>query len=119
MNIDLDPETFLQELIDGLDHEVATGVEAVQDWLEGQIHNAAVILLHGMLPALIKTNTSVVKITESASVNTASGLVGFTLETVDLGNTVLAGAVADKVSEGIGTLRSSKDYARGVNSITW
>jgi sulfite exporter TauE/SafE len=119
MNIDLDPQTFLQELIDGLNHEVATGIESVQDWLEGQIHNAAVTLLHGMLPALVKTSTTVVKATESASVNAASGLVGFTLGTVDLSNTVLAGAVADKVAEGIDDLRSSSGYARGVDSIAW
>ncbi|MGO4533879.1 hypothetical protein [Leifsonia sp. 2MCAF36] len=114
-----DPYQFVQDLSDHLNLEVETGEKGVQDWIEGQVHSVAVGLLHSMLPPLVHANTSVVKISESTTVIGAGGVVGFTIGTADVGNTVLAGAVADKVKEGIGELRSDSDYARGVNSITW
>lgn len=113
------PQAFLQDLIDGLDREVQDGVAGVQDWIEGQAHSAAVGLLNTMLPPLVHANIAAVKIGESTTLVAASGVVGFTLGTADVSNTVLAGAVADTVKQGISDLRSDCDYARGVNSITW
>src|SRR3954451_2947411 len=114
-----DPSAFVDDLFEEINREVEGGVEGVQDFIEGQVHGLAVGLLQSMLPALVRANTSIVKVTESANVIAASGVVAFTLATADIGNTVLAGAVADKVKEGISDLHSNNDYARGVNSITW
>jgi hypothetical protein len=114
-----DPSSWVQDLFDGINREVEAGVEGVQDFIEGHVHEMAVGLLQTMLPALVRANTSIVKVTESTNVIAAGGVVGFTLDTADVSNGVLAGAVADKVKEGISGLRSNSDYARGVNSITW
>lgn len=114
-----DPYTFVQELFDRLNREMETGVEGVQDWIEAQVHGAAVGLLNSMLPPLVHANTSVVKISESSTMIASGEVVGITLGTADVGNTVLAGMVADKVKQAIVDLRSDQDYARGVNSITW
>jgi hypothetical protein len=114
-----DPESFLENLLDQLNQEVQSGVKGVQDWIEGQIHGVAVGLLHSLLPPLVHGNNAAVKISESTTVVAASGVVEVTLGTADFGNGVLAGAVADKVKQGIGDLRSNNDYARGVNSIAW
>jgi hypothetical protein len=114
-----DPQTFVQDLFDALDHEVETGVKGAQDLIEAQVHSAAVGLLDSMLPPLVRANTVAVKVSESTTVIAASEVVGLTLRTADVGNTVLAGAVADTVKQGISDLRSDSDYARGVNGITW
>ena len=71
-----------------------------------------------MLPALVRTNTSIVKISETAAILPAGEVVRCALGSADTTNTVLAGAVADKVKEKVGELQSEQTYARGVESIT-
>ncbi|MGH1523953.1 hypothetical protein ACRAWC_07900 [Leifsonia sp. L25] len=115
----MDPADFLQELFDGLDREMQTGVQEVQDWIEAQVHGAAVQLLDSLMPPIVHANNAAVKISESAIVVPASTGIGVTLGTADLGNTVLAGAVADTVQRGLDELKSQSDYAEGVNSIAW
>jgi hypothetical protein len=115
----MDPADFVQELFDGLNREVQTGVQEVQDWIEAQIHGAAVQLLDSLMPPIVRAKNAAVKISESAIVVTASTGIGFTLSTADLGNTVLAGAVADTVQRGLSELKTQSDYAQGVNSIAW
>ncbi|MGO4595113.1 hypothetical protein AB4Z18_14955 [Leifsonia sp. 2TAF2] len=114
-----DPESFLENLMDELNQEVQSGVKGAQDWIEGQIHGVAVGLLHSMLPPLVHGNNAAVKTSESTTVVAASGVVDITLGSADFGNGVLAGAVADKVKQGIDGLRHNNDYTRGVNSIAW
>ncbi|WP_433861752.1 hypothetical protein [Streptomyces sp. L7] len=109
----MDPADFLQELFDGLDREMQTGVQEVQDWIEAQVHGAAVQLLDSLMPPIVHANNAAVKISESAIVVPASTGIGVTLGTADLGNTVLAGAVADTVQRGLDELKSQSDYAEG------
>jgi hypothetical protein len=115
----MDPADFLQELFDGVDRQIQTGVQEVQDWIEAQVHGAAVQLLDSLMPPIVHTGNAAVKISESAIVVPASTGIGLTLGTADLGNTVLAGAVADTVQRGLDELKAQSDYARGVNSIAW
>lgn len=115
----MNPADFVRELFDGIDREVQTGVQEVQDWVEAQVHGAAVLLLDGLMPPIVHANNSAVKVSESAIVMPASIGVGLTLGAVDLGNGVLAGAVADTVQRGIDELKKHGDYAVGVNSIAW
>lgn len=115
----MDPAEFVQELFDGIDREMRTGVHDVQDWIEAQVHGAAVQLLNALMPPIVHANNAAVKLSESAVVAPASTGIGFTIGSADLGNSVLAGAVADTVERGLGELRSESDYAQGVNSIAW
>ncbi|WP_431219695.1 hypothetical protein [Leifsonia xyli] len=109
----IDPATFVEELFDGLDREVRAGVEEVQDWIEEQVHGAAVGLLNSVMPPLVQAGYAAVKLSESAIVASAAAGIGFTLGTADVSNAVLAGAVADTVKRGIGELRAQSDYAKG------
>lgn len=115
----MDPADFVQELFDGLDREVQTGVQEVQDWIEALVHGAAVQLLDSLMPPIVHASNTSVKISESAIVMPAETGIGLTLSTADLGNTVLAGAVADTVQRGLDELKAQSDYAQGVNSIAW
>lgn len=110
---------FVEELFDGLDREVQNGVKEVQDWIEAQVHGAAVQLLDALLPSMVHASNAAVKVSESAAVMSASAGIGLTLGTADLGNAVLAGAVADTVKRGIDDLKAQSDYSRGVDSIAW
>lgn len=115
----MDSADFVQELFDGINREIQTGVSEVQEWIEDQAHGLAVNLLNSVIPPLVHASNAAVKISESAIVMSASGGVGFTLGTADVNNTVLAGAVADTVTRGLGELAGESDYAQGVNSIAW
>ena len=115
----MDPADFVQELFDGVDREIQNGVHEVQDWIEAQVHGAAVQLLDSLMPPIVRANSAAVKISESAIVLPAHTGIGLTLRTADLGNTVLAGAVADTVQRGLDELKAQSDYAMGVNSIAW
>ena len=114
-----DPFEFVHAFFDAVNREVEMGIPGVQELLEGQIHGVAVGLLHSMLPPLVHANIAAVKISESTSVIGNSGAIALALGTADVSNSVVAGAVADKVRDGIDDLRSDADYARGVNSIAW
>lgn len=115
----MDPTDFVQELFAGVDRELRTGVHEVQDWIEAQAHGAAVQLLESLLPAIIHATNTTVKVSESAIVGPASTGIGFTLGAADLGNTVLAGAVADTAQRGLDELNTHSDYAQGVNTVAW
>ncbi|HEV7185519.1 MAG TPA: hypothetical protein VGN33_13580 [Leifsonia sp.] len=115
----MDPADFVQELFDGINREIQTGVHEVQDWIEAQAHGAAVQLLESLMPPIVRATNAAVKVGESAIVVPASTGVGLTLSTADLGNAVLAGAVADTVQRGLDELKAESDYAEGVNSVTW
>lgn len=114
-----DPFAFVEDFTASLDREIHSGVDALQDFIEGQAHTVALGLLHAMLPPLVRANTLAVKATASTQVAMSGAVVGTALGSADLSNTVLSGAVAKKVGEGISELLSDNDYARGVNSITW
>lgn len=113
-----DPADFVQELFDGIDREIRSGVHEVQNWIEAQVHGAAV-QLDSLMPPIVHADHAAVKVSESAIVLPAHTGIGLTLRTADVGNTVLAGAVADTVQRGIGELRAENDYANGVDSIAW
>ncbi|MFF2773201.1 hypothetical protein ACFVUP_39510 [Streptomyces bacillaris] len=113
------PADFVQELFDSVDRELRNGVHEVQDWIEAQVHGAAVQLLESLMPPIVRAGNASVKISESAIVLPANTGVGLTLSTADLGNTVLAGAVADTVQRGLDELKAQNDYAEGVNSVAW
>jgi hypothetical protein len=115
----MDPADFVQELFDGVNREIQTGVQDVQGWIEAQVHGAAVQLLDSLLPAIVHAKNAEVKISESAIVLPANTGIGVTLGSAYLGNTVLAGAVADTVQRGLDELKAQSDYAEGVNSIAW
>lgn len=115
----MDPADFVRDLFARLDREVQTGYQEVSDWIEAQVHGAAVQLLDALVPPIVHTNNTALKISESAIVGSASAGVWFTLNTADLSNTVLAGAVADTVRRGVGELQSQSDYGKGVNSLAW
>lgn len=115
----MDPADFVQELFEGVNREMQTGVQEVQDWIEAQVHGAAVQLLDSLLPPIVHAKNTEVKLSESAIVLPASTGIGLTLGSADLGNTVLAGAVADTVQRGIDELKAEGDYAQGVNGIAW
>ncbi|MFE4468037.1 hypothetical protein ACFRFH_04390 [Leifsonia sp. NPDC056824] len=115
----MDPADFVQELFDGLDREIQSGVQEVQDWIEAQVHGAAVQLLDSLMPPIVHAGNSAVKVSESAIVVSAAAGIGLALGSAEVGNTVLAGAVADTVQRGIGELKAENDYAKGVNSIAW
>ena len=115
----MDPADFVQELFDGIDREIRSGVHEVQDWIEAQVHGAAVQLLDSLMPPIVHADRAAVKVSESAIVLPAHTGIGLTLRTADVGNTVLAGAVADTVQRGIGELKAENDYAKGVESIAW
>jgi hypothetical protein len=114
-----DPFAFVQDFTESLDREIHSGAEALQDFIEGQAHTVALGLLHSMLPPLVRANILAVKATASTQVTLSGMAVGAALGSADLSNTVLSGAVAKKVGEGISELLSENDYARGVNSVTW
>lgn len=114
-----DPFAFVEDFTASLDREIHSGVDALQDFIEGQAHTVALGLLHSMLPPLVRANVLAVKATASTQVAMSGAVVGTALGSADLSNTVLSGAVAKKVGEGIGELLSDNDYARGVNSIAW
>lgn len=115
----MNPADFVKELFDGIDREVRTGVHEVEDVIEAHVHGAAVQLLNSLMPPIVHANNTAVKLSESAVVATASSGIGLTLSTADLGNSVLAGAVADTVQRGLSELKTESDYAKGVNSIAW
>jgi hypothetical protein len=112
-----DPQSFVDELFAHIDRELGSGGEAVQEWIEGQLHGAAVSLLHAMLPAMVRANNVLVKGSGSADIGASRVAVQLSLAAADVGNDVLAGAVAHKVTEGLDRLRADNDYLRGVNSI--
>ena len=114
----LDPMSFVQELFSGIERELQAGVGEVQSWIEAQVHGAAVGLLNSMLPPLIRANYAAIKISESAVVLPAHAGIGIALGTAAVSNGVLAGAVADKVGQGLEELTTNADYSKGVNSIT-
>ena len=115
----MDPADFVQDLFDGINRDVQTGVSDVQHWIDAQLHGVAVHLLNSLLPPIVHADNAAVKLSESAVVMTASAGIGLTLSTADVSNSVLAGAVSDTVKRGIGELTAQHDYARGVNSIAW
>lgn len=115
----MDPADFVQELFDGLDREIQTGVREVQDWIEAQAHGAAVQLLDAVMPPIVHAGNTAVKASESVIVHSASAGVEFALNSADVGNAVLAGAVAQTVQRGIGEMKTQGDYRRGTDSIAW
>ena len=115
----LDPATFVQELFGGIERELETGVAEVHAWIQAQVHGMAVGLLHSMLPPLVHANYAAVKVSESAVVLPAHGGIRAALGAADTSNGVLAGAVADKVKQGLAELTRRSDYSEGVNSIRW
>lgn len=115
----MDPADFVHELFDGIDREIRTGAHEVQDWIEAQVHGAAVQLLDSLMPPIVRADRAAVKVSESAIMLPAHTGIGLVLSTADLGNTVLAGAVADTVQRGLDELKAERDYAAGVNSIAW
>lgn len=115
----MDPADFVGELFDGLNREMQTGVEEVNDWIESQVHGAAVQLLDALVPPIVHTNNSGVKITESAIVIPAGTGIDLVVNSADINNAVLAGAVADTVRRGVGELKAQSDYNHGVGSIAW
>lgn len=115
----LDPMSFVQELFGGIERELRGGAGEVQAWIEAQAHSAAVGLLHAMLPPVVRANYSAIKISESAVVLPAHAGIEMALGTADVSNGVLAGAVADKVKQGLTQLTTRNDYSEGVNSIRW
>ncbi|WP_158863557.1 hypothetical protein [Leifsonia sp. AG29] len=115
----LDPYEFVRDFAAELNREVEAGVLGVQEWIDEQIRGAAIGLLHSMMPALVRANTSIVKISETAAIVPAAEVVGATLGRADVSNTVLAGAVAEKVKGKIRELLSEQTYSRGVESVTW
>ncbi|MGH1548062.1 hypothetical protein ACRAWB_02335 [Leifsonia poae] len=115
----LDPAMFVEELFGAIDREVRTGVAEVQAWIEAQVHGMAVGLLHSMLPPLVHANNTAVKVSESAVVLPAHAGIHADVGAADTSNGVLAGAVADKVKQGLAELTRRSDYSKGVNSIRW
>ncbi|GAB3576251.1 hypothetical protein GCM10027406_09050 [Leifsonia lichenia] len=115
----MNPADFVRELFDGLDREVQTGVQEVQDWIEAQVHGAAVQLLDSLMPPIVHADSSGVKISESTTVLSANTGIRFAVGSADLGNEVLAGAVASTVQRGLDELKAQSDYAQGVSSIAW
>jgi hypothetical protein len=106
-------------LNDVLEEAVRMTAEATVAEIERLARQAAVGLLNAVLPPIVHTNAGAVKATGWAALTGASGVVGLALTTADVGNSVLAGAVAGKVRQGVEDLTSNNDYAQGVNSIAW
>ena len=102
-----------------LDYEISSGISEVQNWIDAQVHGAAVQLLNSVMPPIIHANNSAVRISEFTILTSASTRIGFTLNTADLGNTTLSGAVANTVQRGLNEVKSEGDYVKGVNSVTW
>ncbi|MEV8214339.1 hypothetical protein [Leifsonia sp. NPDC077715] len=115
----LDPATFVQELFGGIERELQTGAGEVQAWIQAQVHGVAVGLLHSMLPPLVHANYVAVKVSESTTVLPAHAGIHTALGAADVSNGVLAGAVGDKVKQGLTELTRRSDYSEGVNSIRW
>ena len=115
----MDPADFVRDLFDGLDREIQTGYQEVNDWIEAQVHGAAVQLLDTVMPPIVHANNAAVKISESAIVASAGAGIRLTLGSADSSNDILAGAVADTVQRGIAELQSQSDYGKGVDSIAW
>ncbi|MEY9852191.1 hypothetical protein ABH923_001869 [Leifsonia sp. EB41] len=74
----MDPADFVQELFDGLNREIQTGVYEVQDWIEAQVHGAAVQLLDSLMPPIVHADRAAVKVSESAIVLPAHTGIGLT-----------------------------------------
>jgi hypothetical protein len=81
------------------------------------VHDAAVQLLNGILPPMVHAENVVVKTAAWGMVTGHAAAVQANLAGLGMGNTVLAGMVAEKVEEGLAHLAKDNDYARAVNSI--
>ena len=113
------PANFVQGLFNGIDREIQTGIHEVQAWIDAQIHGAAVQLLNTLLPPIVHTGNTTVKVSETIIVGPASTTIGFTLGTADTSNEFLAGAVANTVRRGLNELKHEGNYGRGTDSIAW
>ena len=115
----LDPARFVEELFGGIERELQTGASEVQAWIQAQAHGMAVGLLHSMLPPLVHANYAAVKVSQSAAVLPAHAGIRAAVSVADVSNGVLAGAVADKVNQGLNELTRRSDYSEGVDGIRW
>ena len=111
-------DTDLADLIGGLGSSLHDVAEGIRGGIDAMVNTAAVGLLNSVLPPMVHAKNAVIRSgswvsVEAGTLEVTAGVVGVTV-----GNTVLAGLVAKKVEEGIGTITPNLDYMHGVNSIT-
>jgi hypothetical protein len=108
----------LEDLIAGVGHGLEGTAEAVRAGVDGLIHNAAVGLLHSVLPPMVHFKNATTRAAAWTTVEAITAEVLLTLTGARVHNAILAGEVARKVEQGVNHISANTDYAGGVNSIT-
>lgn len=108
----------LEDLIAGIGNGVAGAADAVREGIDGLIHSAAVGLLHSVLPPMVHVRNAATRAGAWVTVEGLTAEMLLTMTGARVHNSVLAGAVAGKVEQGVNRITAELDYAGGVNSIT-
>lgn len=115
------PEVTPGSVADLLDDALRGASDAVETLthLDEHLHRAAVELLNVALPTIVRAGSVPAQAAALAVVSASAVRIASTLDGARFSNTVLGGAVAKKVTEGIDAVRAGNDYAKAVNSIAW
>ena len=115
------PEISPGNIADLLDDALSTASDTFDTLahMDQLLHRAAVDLLSIALPTIVRAGSVPVQAAALAVISGSAGHIALTLDGAGFTNTVLGGAVAKKVAQGIETLRADSDYAKAVNSIAW
>ncbi|MDP9903284.1 hypothetical protein [Arthrobacter bambusae] len=122
--------SWLGDLIDDAVHGVENTADAAGSAIEGAaeatgaaiesaVRSAAVDLLNAVLPPMVHAEYGAVRAAAWAAIQVPVQALGLTVAGAKVDETVLAGLVAQKVTDGLSHLKENTHYAQAVNSIKW
>ncbi|WP_431219787.1 hypothetical protein [Leifsonia xyli] len=108
----------LASVIEGIGKGLDGLVHGAQEAIDELVHNAAVGLLHALLPPMVHGKNAMVRSGAWVRTEALTAEILLALGSAKANNALLAGLVAGKVDEGVDHILSHSDYTHGVNSIT-
>jgi len=111
--------SWLGDLVHNAVHGAESAAEAVGRDIEAAAHSAGTDLLNALFPRMVHNYYAEVRAANWALIEVPVQGLRFSVAAMKRDDTVLAGLVAKKVTQGLDHLKADTDYARAVNSIKW